>query len=86
MMTARDRDRLRPEALALRGWRFHRIWSTAFYRDPQGETAKVVAAWHEAKAAAASSPVGVDGTPAGTAPSALPLVDLTTDRNAPSSP
>jgi hypothetical protein len=30
------------------GTRSHRIWSTAFYRDPEGETARVAAAWRAA--------------------------------------
>ena len=47
-MTARDRDRLRPEALENRGWRFYRIWSVDWYRDPDGETAKVKAMWERA--------------------------------------
>lgn len=48
--TARDRDRLRPEVLRKRGWRYHRIWSIDWYRDPESETAKVVAAWEGAVA------------------------------------
>jgi very-short-patch-repair endonuclease len=46
--TARDRDRLRPQVLQKRGWRFYRIWSIDWYRDPEGETAKVLAAWERA--------------------------------------
>ena len=30
--TARERDRLRQELLEIKGWRFHRIWSTAWFR------------------------------------------------------
>ena len=33
--TARDRDRLRQSVLEGLGWRFHRIWSTDWFRDPQ---------------------------------------------------
>jgi very-short-patch-repair endonuclease len=40
--TARERDRLRQEALERRGWRFHRIWSTDWFRDPDFELAKCV--------------------------------------------
>ena len=29
--TARERDRLRQENLENKGWRFHRIWSTAWF-------------------------------------------------------
>jgi len=42
--TARERDRLRQMALEERGWRFHRIWSTDWFRDPVGEIDKVKAA------------------------------------------
>jgi hypothetical protein len=41
--TVRDRDRLRPAQLERLGWRVHRIWSTDWFRDPQGETSRVVA-------------------------------------------
>ena len=37
--TARDRDRLRQEVLENLGWRFHRIWSTEWFRDPEGQVA-----------------------------------------------
>jgi very-short-patch-repair endonuclease len=64
--TARDRDRLRQDVLERLGWRFHRIWSTAFYRDPEGETARVAEAWKEAVAAADLSPaVAAPVPPAG---------------------
>jgi very-short-patch-repair endonuclease len=33
--TARERDRLRQAALERRGWRFHRIWSTDWFNDPE---------------------------------------------------
>ena len=33
--TARDRDRLRQQVLESKGWRFHRIWSTAWAREPR---------------------------------------------------
>ncbi len=46
--TARDRDRLRQEVLENKGWRFHRIWSTDWFRDPEGETRKAVNAWKQA--------------------------------------
>ncbi|MGH8909363.1 MAG: AAA domain-containing protein [Egibacteraceae bacterium] len=50
--SARDRDRLREEHLTLLGWKFHRIWSTDWFRDPQSEVDKAVAAWKEAVKAA----------------------------------
>ena len=46
--TARDRDRLRQQVLEAKGWRFHRIWSTAFFRDPKGEAHRVKQAYDRA--------------------------------------
>jgi superfamily I DNA and/or RNA helicase/very-short-patch-repair endonuclease len=40
--SARDRDRLRQAVLQNLGWRIHRIWSTDWFRDPRGETARIV--------------------------------------------
>lgn len=42
--TARERDRLRQIALEDRGWKFHRIWSTDWFRDPEGEIEKLLLA------------------------------------------
>ena len=39
--TARDRDRLRQSVLEGLGWRFHRIWSTDWFRDPQKESVRL---------------------------------------------
>lgn len=50
--TARDRDRLRQEHLERLGWRFHRIWSTEWFRNPAQEVAKAKAAYDAAVAAA----------------------------------
>ncbi|MFD0817567.1 AAA domain-containing protein [Micromonospora zhanjiangensis] len=46
--SARDRDRLRQEHLERLGWQFHRIWSTDWYVDPAGETARLVTRWQQA--------------------------------------
>ncbi len=46
--TTRDRDRLRQQVLESKGWRFHRIWSTAWFRDRQAELDKVEEAWKRA--------------------------------------
>ena len=46
--TARERDRLRQEVLEGKGWRFHRIWSTDWFKDPDGETKKAVVVWKRA--------------------------------------
>ena len=47
--SARDRDRLRQEILEGLGWRLHRIWSTDWFRNPQREIDKLLAAINEAK-------------------------------------
>lgn len=47
--TARDRDRLRTDVLASLGWTVHRLWSVDWWRDREGEIAKI-----EAKASSAS--------------------------------
>lgn len=40
--TARDRDRLRQHVLEGLGWRIHRIWSTNWWMNPEGEIETVV--------------------------------------------
>ena len=39
--TARDRDRLRQSVLEGLGWRFHRIWSTDWFRNPHRESMRL---------------------------------------------
>ena len=46
--TSRERDRLRQEILEAKGWRFHRIWSTSWFRNRDEEVARAVKAWREA--------------------------------------
>ena len=46
--TARDRDRLRQQILESRGWRFHRIWSTDWFRNPENEVQRVLESYHAA--------------------------------------
>ena len=46
--TARDRDRLRQDVLERLGWRFHRIWSTDWFRDPEGQADLALDAWRRA--------------------------------------
>ncbi len=46
--TARDRDRLRQEVLESKGWRFHRIWSTAWFNDPEASADETLAAFQRA--------------------------------------
>lgn len=63
--TARDRDRLRQQMLERLGWRFHRIWSTAFFANPRAEAEKVRAAYEAALASEQRSMIAVS---AGLAP------------------
>jgi DNA polymerase III delta prime subunit/very-short-patch-repair endonuclease len=52
---ARDRDRLRQDVLEGLGWRFHRIWSTDWFRHPQAETQRLKEAIETSVEALASS-------------------------------
>jgi very-short-patch-repair endonuclease len=49
--SVRDRDRLRGEHLQRLGWRFHRLWSTNWFQDPQSEVAKLRDAYDRAVSA-----------------------------------
>src|SRR5215470_5065018 len=49
--SVRDRDRLRGEHLQRLGWRFHRLWSTNWFQDPQAEVARVRDAYERAVSA-----------------------------------
>lgn len=55
--SARDRDRLRQEHLERLGWRFHRVWASAWYSNPEAETRRIVEAWERAMAEADLEPV-----------------------------
>jgi very-short-patch-repair endonuclease len=46
--SVRDRDRLRGEHLQRLGWRYHRLWSTNWFRDPDAEVAKLREAYEQA--------------------------------------
>jgi very-short-patch-repair endonuclease len=48
--SVRDRDRLRKEHLERLGWRFHRLWSTNWFHDPDAEVAKLREAYDQAVA------------------------------------
>ena len=67
--SVRDRDRLRGEHLQRLGWRYHRLWSTTWFRDPEGEAAKVQEAYEKAV-----SGVDAGGAEAGE-PTAAPTRD-----------
>ncbi|MEV0984145.1 DUF4011 domain-containing protein [Brevibacterium sp. NPDC049920] len=43
----RERERLRAEALARRGWRYLRVWSTDAFVDPQAEADRIFEMWKE---------------------------------------
>jgi very-short-patch-repair endonuclease len=47
--SARDRDRLRQEVLEELGWRLHRIWSTDWFRNPNRECGRLLAAINAAR-------------------------------------
>ncbi|SFT98130.1 AAA domain-containing protein [Actinopolyspora lacussalsi subsp. righensis] len=46
--SVRDRDRLRQAHLENLGWRFHRVWASAWFADREGETERIVKAWEQA--------------------------------------
>ncbi len=61
--SVRDRDRLRGEHLQRLGWRYHRLWSTNWFQNPDAEVAKVAEAYQRAVSAtgpAASESPGAD--------------------------
>jgi very-short-patch-repair endonuclease len=58
--SARDRDRLRKEHLERLGWVFHRIWSTNWFHDPDGEVTKLQAAYERAISASPAGDAATD--------------------------
>jgi very-short-patch-repair endonuclease len=50
--SVRDRDRLRGEHLQRLGWRYHRLWSTNWFRNPDDEVARIRDAYFRAVSAA----------------------------------
>lgn len=62
--TARDRDRLRQQVLEGLGWTIHRLWSTDWFKDPQGQVERLVglieASRQAARAQSHAAPVGAD--------------------------
>ena len=59
--TARDRDWLRQQVLEGLGWRIHRVWSTAWTRDPRTEIAAIEQALKRARIGQAESQRMPDG-------------------------
>lgn len=47
--SARDRDRIRQSVLESLGWRFHRIWSTDWWLDPEAELERAIEAIEKAR-------------------------------------
>jgi hypothetical protein len=63
---ARDRDRLREDVLRGLGWRLHRIWGTAWYRDRNGAEAELRDAIEQAVAAPVNGLLSAPESSAGT--------------------
>lgn len=78
--SARDRDRLRQETLERLGWRFHRVWASAWFADPQGQTETILRAWWDA-VAKAEYPTTMDGLQVQTV--SAPAEPIITDRGTP---
>ncbi|MFJ7086424.1 AAA domain-containing protein [Streptomyces griseus] len=75
-LTARDRDRLRQAHLERLGWKFHRIWASDWFREPEKATARMIAAWEEAVRRADSSTEDLhEQPPAAVEPSASPSAE-----------
>jgi very-short-patch-repair endonuclease len=74
--SARDRDRLRQAHLEKLGWRFHRLWSSAWFADPMGETDRIVSAWEKAMADADAEPT----LPVPAAPAPAPAATAAVER------
>ena len=81
--TARDRDRLRQQVLEDKGWRFHRIWSTAWFRDREAELDKAEQAWRDAVAKADAGPPPNAPPPEAVAPSDEPPPEPPPERSGP---
>ncbi|HYI14606.1 MAG TPA: DUF3320 domain-containing protein, partial [Thermomicrobiales bacterium] len=61
--SARDRDRLRQQVLEGLGWRIHRIWSPDWFRSPDRELKRVVAAIEDAAARGETTEIPVPSVP-----------------------
>lgn len=59
--SARDRDRLRQQALRDKGWNIHRIWSSEWFRRPRAQLDELVAVIEAAKAE--PDPLAIDCAP-----------------------
>ena len=70
--SVRDRDRLRGEHLQRLGWRFHRIWSTNWFRDPDAEITKLQKAYEDAALDAKLAEPEPEPVPASEPPVSVP--------------
>jgi hypothetical protein len=84
--SVRDRDRLRKEHLERLGWRVHRLWSTAWFTDPEGELAKLRKAFDSAVRAAPPPPASEPETEPPEPPTPQPEAEPEPPSPAPSSP
>ncbi|HLL83071.1 MAG TPA: DUF3320 domain-containing protein, partial [Longimicrobium sp.] len=57
--TARDRDRLRQQVLERRGWEIHRIWSTDWFKDREGQIERILRKVEESRTRARTAPAQV---------------------------
>ncbi len=69
--SVRDRDRLRKEHLERLGWRFHRLWSTNWFHDPDTEVARLREAYDQA--VASSPPVQPEPADTSASPADAPV-------------
>ena len=70
LRTVRERDRLRQQVLEGKGWRVHRISSTAWFRDREAELGKAEEAWKRAvEASHQDEPLSVTAPPPQVTPS-----------------
>ncbi len=83
--TARDRDRLRAAVLRGLGWRLHRIWSTDFWLDADGELERVEQALVAARAVAPASAPEPPPPPAAAPAPTVPAVPVAAAVGEPSS-
>ncbi|MBX0292516.1 DUF3320 domain-containing protein [Hymenobacter sp. HSC-4F20] len=60
--TAHDRDQLRQQLLATRGWRLHHIWSPDWLRNPEAEAERAVQAIEAARAGRNLAPAPLPAT------------------------
>ena len=84
--TARERDRLRQEVLENLGWRFHRIWSTDWFRNREEAAARAYAAWRQAVELADKADAGQQAAQSSTMdppPSAIPAASVQPGRTGP---